>query len=139
MWVLAAITAVAASAGEMVVIVNKSNAAANLSPKQVKNHFMRIVADWSNGEKVRPVDQPGGTPIRSAFLDKLIGMSPAEFERYWIEKQYSNAENPPMKAPDDATVIKLVATLKGGIGFVSQESLAAADNASVKPVLSVPQ
>jgi len=60
---------------------------------------------------------------RSAFL-KLIGMSKVEFD-HWIEKQYASAETPPMKAPDETAVINFVGMLKGAIGFVSRETLAA--------------
>ena len=129
----------AAQAAELVVIVNKSNSTAALNAKQAKNYFMKVVADWSGGEKVRPVDVPTAGAVRNLFLSKLVGLSAGEFERYWIEKQYASAENPPVKAPDEATVIKLVSTLKGGIGFVSKEALASANSDGVKPVLSITQ
>jgi ABC-type phosphate transport system substrate-binding protein len=126
-----------ARAGEMVVIVNKQNPTPDLNAKQAKNYFMRVIGEWKNGEKVRSVDQSGGGAVRDAFLAKLVGMSAGEFERYWIEKQYANAENPPLKAPDEATVIKLVATMKGSIGYVSKDAFAASKNDAVKAVLTV--
>ena len=49
-------------------------------------------------------------------------MSPTELERYWIERQYASADTPPAKAPDDATVIRIVKAFKGAIGFVSKEA-----------------
>ena len=91
------------------------------------------VAAWGNGEKVRPVDQAGDADGAAAFVAKVLGMSAADFERYWIEKQYASADNPPTKAPDDASVIKLVKAFKGGIGFVSKEAATAA-GADVKVV-----
>jgi hypothetical protein len=101
LWIASAalmVTTPPARADELVVIVNKANAAEKMTPKQVKNHYMRIQGTWSNGEKVKPVDLPPTAVPRNAFLAKLIGMSNAEFDRYWIEKQYANAETPPMKA-----------------------------------------
>lgn len=124
------------AAGEVVVIVNAANPAGALDAKQVKNHYLKLTPTWANGEKVRPVDQAGAEEGRTAFMAKVLGMKAADFERYWIEKQYASAENPPTKVPDDAGVIKLVKTFKGGIGFVSKEAALAA-GADVKIVHTV--
>jgi ABC-type phosphate transport system substrate-binding protein len=130
------LSAQAASAGELAVIVNAANPQAALDAKAVKSHFLKTIAAWGNGEKVRPVDQAGDGGARAAFVSKVLGMSPADLERYWLEKQYASADNPPTKAPDDASVIKLVKAFKGGIGFVSKEAAAAAGD-EVKVVLTV--
>jgi ABC-type phosphate transport system substrate-binding protein len=125
-----------AAAEEIAVIVNPANPASSLEAKQVKAHFLKTIGTWGNGEKVRPVDQAGAGPEREAFVSKVLGMSATEVERYWIEKQYASADNPPTKAPDDASVIKLVKTFKGGIGFVTK-SAAVAAGADVKVVMTV--
>ena len=130
------LSASAAAAGELVVIVNAANPQAALDAKAVKSHFLKTIGSWSNGEKVRPVDSAGDAAVRAAFVTKVLGMSQADFERYWLEKQYASAENPPTKAPDDASVIKLVKAFKGGIGFVSKDAAAAA-GADVKVVLTL--
>jgi ABC-type phosphate transport system substrate-binding protein len=130
------LTAQAAAAGELAVIVNAANPSATMDAKAVKAHFLRTLGAWSSGEKVRPVDSSGEPALREAFVAKVLGMSTADLERYFLEKQYASADNPPTKAPDDASVIKLVKAFKGGIGFVSKESAAAA-GADVKVVLTV--
>ena len=125
-----------ASAREMVVIVNASNAAASLTPRAARASFLKSTPAWSNGERIRPVDISGTSPLRSAFLAKVLGMSSEDLERYWIEKQYVSAEPPPQKATDEAAAIKLVKTTQGAIGFVSREALLGSD-AGVKAVLAV--
>jgi hypothetical protein len=130
------LTAPVVSAGELAVIVNTANPQAALDAKAVKSHFLKAISAWGNGEKVRPVDSAGDAAARTAFVSKVLGMTAADFERYWLEKQYASADNPPTKAPDDASVIKLVKAFKGGIGFVSKEAAAAA-GADVKVVLTV--
>ena len=129
-------SAQAASAAELAVIVNAANPQAALDAKAVKSHFLKTIASWGNGEKVRPVDQAGEGAARAAFVAKVLGMSAADLERYWLEKQYASADNPPTKAPDDASVIKLVKAFKGGIGFVTKEAAEVA-GADVKVVLTV--
>ena len=130
------LSAQAASAAELAVIVNAGNPQAALDVKAVKSHFLKTIASWSNGEKVRPIDQAADAGARAAFVAKVLGMSGADLERYWLEKQYASADNPPTKAPDDASVIKLVKAFKGGIGFVSKDAAEAA-GADVKVVLTV--
>jgi hypothetical protein len=131
-----AVAATAASAGELAVIVNAANPQTTLDAKAVKAHFLKTISTWSNGEKVRPVDSSDDAGARAAFVSKVLGMSASDFERYWLEKQYASADNPPTKAPDDASVIKLVKAFKGGIGFVSKDAAAAA-GVDVKVVLTV--
>ena len=128
------LTGKAAAADELAVIVNVANPTAALDAKAVKARFLKTLSTWSNGDKVRPVDQSDATPKRAAFLGEGPGDVATELERYWIEKQYANADTPPAKAPDDATVIRIVKTFKGAIGFVSKE---AAEREGVKVVLIV--
>lgn len=125
-----------ASAREMVVIVNASNGAASLTPRAARASFLKSSSTWSNGEKIRPVDINGASPLRAAFLAKVLGMTSEDLERYWIEKQYVSAEAPPQKAADEAAAIRLVKSTQGAIGFVSREALASGD-AGVKAVLTV--
>jgi len=77
---------------------------------------------------LRSAESPAASdpcPLARTMFLKLIGMSTVKFDRYWIEKQYASAETPPMKAPDETAVINFVGMLKGAIGFVSRETLAA--------------
>ena len=128
------LSAQTAAAEQLAVIVNAANATAGLDSKAVKARFLKTLASWNGGDRVRPVDQSEVTTKRTVFLEKVLGMTAAELERYWLERQYATGDTPPAKAPDDATVIKLVKTFKGAIGFVSKE---AAETAGVKVVLLV--
>jgi len=124
-----------AQAEELVIIVNTANPNAALSLAQAKSYFMKKTGTWQNGEKVRPVDRDGESPERKALLAKVLGLSSDELKRYWIERQYASADQPPASVPDDASVLKFVAFFKGGIGFVSKSALAGAQG--VKPVLTL--
>ena len=128
------LTAPIATAGDLVVIVNAANPIAAMDAKAVKAAYLKVSPTWGNGEKTRPIDME--SPERAAFLAKVLGMTATDLERFWIEKQYASGDNPPTKASDEATVIKLVKTFKGGIGFVSKAAAAAA-GADVKIVLTV--
>ena len=71
-----------AAAEELAVIVNVGNATSRLDAKAVRARFLKTLATWGNGDRVRPVDQSDATAKRAAFLGKVLGMSPTELERY---------------------------------------------------------
>jgi len=126
-----------AAAADIVVIVNAANSTATLDKAAVKAYYMNTKSTWSDGAKVRPVDNPDDVAGRAQFVTKVLGLSVAEFERYWIERQYASGDGPPAKATDGASVIKLVELFKGGIGFVDKAALDKAGNAKVKVVLTL--
>ena len=127
----------AEASAQVVVIVNEGNPASSLSQDDVRAYFMKAEPRWRNGEKVRPIDQTGSSAERGTFISTVLGISDAEFERYWIEKQYASAEQPPVRAPNPGAVITLVKSFEGGIGFVSQAVWEAADQTGVKVVYTV--
>jgi ABC-type phosphate transport system substrate-binding protein len=126
----------ASQAEELVVIVNAANPNASLTQQQVKAYFLKKNPSWANGEKVRPVDRDGDSSERTAML-KILGYNSDELKRYWIERQYANADQPPASVPDEASVLKFVSFFKGGIGFITKSGLAKAGGQGVKPVLTL--
>ena len=56
----------AASAADLVVIVNSANPTAAMDAKSVKAHFLKTKAAWADGEAVRPVDHSGEAKQRAA-------------------------------------------------------------------------
>lgn len=127
-----------ARASEIVVIVNAANPVATLDKAAVRAYYLKLKPNWADGEKVRAVDIPSEAGERAEFVTKVLGMSVAEFERHWIERQYANGDGPPSKAPDEAAVIKLVQLFKGGIGFVTRAALEKAGDARIKVVHTAP-
>jgi ABC-type phosphate transport system substrate-binding protein len=116
------IIAVSADAAELAVVVHPSNPTAALDAKSIRSLFLKTQPTWKHGERVRPIDLADQSPQRAAFLDKVLQLTAAEFERYWVERQYSQGDIPPLKAADEASVIKFVSTLTGTIAFVSKEA-----------------
>ena len=126
-----------AAAEELVVIVNAANPVGPLTVQEVKGYFLKKIPVWRNGEKVRPADRNAEGPDRAAFLSKVLSMSSDELQRYWLERQYANADHPPAGLDDDASVVKFVSFFKGGIGFVARSALSKAGAEGVKPVLTI--
>jgi ABC-type phosphate transport system substrate-binding protein len=117
---------------ELVVIVHTASPAASLTADQVRAYYLKKQAAWSDGSKVRPVQQSGDA--REGFVKRVLSMSATEFERYWLQLKYSAAESPPKQVDTDDDAIKFVGAMKGAIGFIDAASLDPAAKAKVKAV-----
>jgi hypothetical protein len=129
-----------APATEIAIIVNKENTVEKLSAGEVKLYWLRkIKKRWPDLNKnIKPVDRKGGNPEQEAFYAKVLGMSAADVETYFSQKQYESGEKPQDKFPTDAAIIDFVSEEAGAIGFVNSASLTAEAKAKVKVVLLVP-
>jgi ABC-type phosphate transport system substrate-binding protein len=139
-----------ASRKKVVVIVNAANPVDGLRPPQIRELFLKrhttwrtVVADISDRkgfdetEQVRPVDLAGGQDERRLFLEKVLEMSSASLERHWVKVQYQNATDPPIQAENAERMIRMVGSLKGGLGFVYEDALTEEARKKVKVVLTV--
>jgi len=117
--------------GEMAVIVNAENPVTTMTASQVKLTYLRkINKRWKELNKnIVPVDRKTDNEIRKAFLKDVLQMSADEVTRYFTEREYQNAEAPPIKLSTDEEIIEYVESNVGAIAFVNK--------ASVKPTNKV--
>jgi len=149
---LAASAACAARTQEkkLVVIVHASNPVDSLRPQQIRDLFLKKHPTWrgelvdvgdrkgfDETEVVKPVDLPGNTEERRAFLSKVLEMSAASLERYWVKVQYQSATEPPAQADNSDRAIRLVGSQKGGLAFVAESALTEETRKKVKVVYTV--
>jgi ABC-type phosphate transport system substrate-binding protein len=132
-WCSALLADVSLAGRELSVIVHKASPAQSLSVEEARVYYLKKQLAWSDGTKVRPVEQSGD--VRDGFVKRTLGMSVTEYQRYWLELKYSAAESPPKQVEDDADVVRFVGAMKGAIGFVDSESLDPAALGKVKVVL----
>jgi ABC-type phosphate transport system substrate-binding protein len=128
-----------APAAEIAIIVNKENTIEKLSVGEAKLYWLRkIKKRWPDLNKnIKPVDRKSGNAEQDAFYSKVLGMSAADVETYFSQRQYEAAEKPQDKFNSDAAIIDFVAEEAGAIGFVNTASLSAEAKAKVKVVLIV--
>ena len=122
-----------AGAGRQVaVIVNRAVPTSSLTTEAIRAYYLKQHKEWPSGEKVRPVQQEG--QAHAAFVGKVLKMSSADYERYWLERKYAAAETPPKLADDDEAVVKFVGALKGAIGYIDAASLDEKARSKVKVI-----
>lgn len=125
----------AAAARRLAVVVHRSSPVSSLSAEAVRAYFLKQHKEWAGGDKVRPVQQEG--PAHAGFLAKVLKLSAADYERYWLERKYSAAETPPKSVEDDAAVAKFVGAMKGAIGYVDWAALDESARGKLKVIHAV--
>jgi ABC-type phosphate transport system substrate-binding protein len=122
------------SAGDIVVIINAENPVSALTVSQVKLTYLRkINRRWKEINKnILPVDRKTESDLRKSFLKDVLQMSADELSRYYTEREYQNAEAPPVKLSSDAEVIAYVESNIGAIAYVNKNAIQ--NNAKVKVV-----
>jgi hypothetical protein len=72
------------------------------------------------GVKVIPFNHPAGTPDRVGFDRVVLGMSPDEVGRYWVDQKIRGGEPPPRTIDSAALLLRVVAALPGSLGYVRE-------------------
>jgi hypothetical protein len=125
--------ALAANAGELVVIVSARSAVTMLRAEQAAELFLAETARFPDGSEATAVDLAPGTPQRDEFYLKVANRTPALMKAYWTKRIFTGRGQPPRELPDSAAVRKLVAENPGMIGYIDRAAL----DASVRAVLVV--
>jgi ABC-type phosphate transport system substrate-binding protein len=124
----------AAQSAPFVVVVHRENQVSTISRGDAAAYFLKRSLKWPGGADVRPVNQPGGSPITAAFSVGVLHRAPNVVEAYWQQQIFSGRATPPPERPDDAAVVEYVAANPGAIGYVSPSAV----TALVKVVRLVP-
>lgn len=120
----------------MCIIVNAENPVSTLTASQVKLTYLRkINKRWKELNKnIVPVDAKTNGEGRKKFLTEVLDMTQDELTRYFTEREYQNAEAPPMKLTTDEEILAFVSNNIGAIAFVPKSLVK--PESKVKIVLS---
>ena len=123
-----------AGAGEIVVVAHPTLPVESLSADELRGIYKGEVIFVAR-MKVHPVTYANRVPVFEGFLGSVVGMTPGQYEGYWIKEVFHSGRVPPRKAVSPADVVGIVATEPGAIGYVPAEALRGVN--SVKRVYSV--
>jgi ABC-type phosphate transport system substrate-binding protein len=117
--------AVAQKVDSLVMVANKSNASAsNLNKSDAKRLLLGETTSWPNGRKVVVVLGTFGSANRNAVLQKVCGMSEAEYTRHNLQATFmGETVASVMEAPSAAVVRSYVKTNPGAVGFLRESEV----------------
>lgn len=128
-----ALSAHAAAAADVVVIVSARSQVFSLRPDQVADIFLGQSGHFPDGAEAVALDLGIGSPLRDEFYAKVAAKSPALLKAYWTKMIFTGRGKPPRDAPNSAAVRKQVAENPALIGYIDRDAL----DSSVRPVLVI--
>ena len=116
---------------DILVVVNVGVEAHALSVDVVRDFFLKNKTYWSATNKALALHSTDKA-LRNDFRDKVLQMSAAEEERYWIAEQVRGKKQEPVAFPN---TLKAVFKLKGAVSYVYRKDFV---GGVAKVVLVVP-
>jgi ABC-type phosphate transport system substrate-binding protein len=104
------------------VIVNPNKPLPSVDRQFLADAFLKKATTWSNGEGIRPVDLPPGSPVRRQFTDEILHRSISEVKGYWQQRIFSGRDVPPPELDSDEAVVAYVLRYDGAVGYVSGDA-----------------
>jgi ABC-type phosphate transport system substrate-binding protein len=104
-----------------VVIVHGSHAGTAIQREQLVSIFLRNVARWGDGTRIRAVDQSTRSAVRERFSRHALGQPTLSVVHYWNGQIQKGGARPPTVKQGDQKVVEFVAKTPGAIGYVSAD------------------
>lgn len=107
-----------ADSPEIAVIVHKSNGVPPMNRAQLGAIFKAKSTQFTGGGRADPVNLAPDDAVRQEFDLAVLGMTPDEVERYWLDSKIRSGVGSPRKLSGPDAVIRFVAGDETGIGYV---------------------
>jgi hypothetical protein len=113
-----------AFAGEakLVIVVAKGSAVTNISRGDLKHCFLGDQVSAS-GKLLVPFNAAVGSPERSGFDKVVLGMTPDEVGRFWVDRKVRGQGVAPRSLPSAAHIVKVTAKFPGAISYLRVDQL----------------
>jgi ABC-type phosphate transport system substrate-binding protein len=123
----------AATAADLVVIVNPQSGVEKLSKDEVIDIFLGRYRKLPGGRVALPIDVAESGTERARFYQLLVKKSSSEMSSYWARLVFSGQTSPPFQVPDAKTAIELVQSSPNAIAYVDRTAV----NSKVKVVFEL--
>ncbi len=123
-----------AGAEEMAIIVHPSNAITDLTLNDFKHLYLRRQKTFPNRITAAPFDVADNAQLRDDFLMLVTEKTSKQLESYWAYLIFSGEGEPPIKVESYETMLKMVSTNSGGIGYLPKSLV---NDELVKVVLTI--
>src|SRR5690242_14270301 len=101
-----------AATGELLVVVASSVAIVDISSATLRRVFTGYVTELG-GKRLIPVNQAVNTPVRTRFDRAVLGLSPEEVGRFWVDRRIRDESPPPRTVPTPELAVRVAASLPG--------------------------
>jgi len=99
------------------VVANISPPPFTLGKQEIRNLFM----GGSSKFKLYPVTLTGDNDARMVFNTKVIGLTEARIQSYWVQMRFSGRLKEPVALASESEVLEHLKNNKGAIAYVSSD------------------
>ncbi|HEX3760710.1 MAG TPA: hypothetical protein VHW23_18475 [Kofleriaceae bacterium] len=107
---------------KLVVVVAKGSSLTNISRDDLKRCYLGEPVS-GGGKTLVPFNAANGTPDRTGFDKAVLGMSPEEVGRFWVDRKVRGQSGAPRALPSAAHMAKVAAKFPGAIGYLTEDQL----------------
>lgn len=107
---------------KLVVVVARGSPVTSISRTDLRRCFTgdRIEA---GGKTLVPFNATPSSPERAGFDRAVLGMSPDEVGRFWVDRKIRGQSGAPRSLPSPAHIAKVAAKFPGAIGYLPADRL----------------
>jgi ABC-type phosphate transport system substrate-binding protein len=118
-------TGVAQRSDTLVMVANKNNAAAaKMNKIEARKLLLGQTTSWPDGGKVTIVLRAMGSSDRTSVLQKVCGMSEAEYTRHNLQATFmGETVASVVEAPSPAAIRNFIRSNPGAVGFLRESEV----------------
>ena len=119
----------AQAARPLLVIVAQATGLTDISAALLRRAFEGYPAEYQPGKRLLPLNHPISSPERQRFDRAVLGLTPDEVGRFWVDQRIRSAGQPPRTLPSPELAVRVVLSFAGAITYTTADM--------VKPGLNV--
>ena len=107
-----------ASADSLAIVVSKESPILTLTEYELKKLYLGTNISGPTGTRIIPFNQAPSSPDRVLFESRVLGMTPDEVARYWIDRKIRGQGVPPKVVSPADLLQKVVSRLEHSVAYV---------------------
>lgn len=116
-------TARAQEADSLAIVVAKDSPIQELSEFELKKLYLGANISDSSGHRIVPFNQAPSSPDRLLFEQRVLGMTPDEVARHWIDHKIRGGGSAPKAISPAELLQKVVSRMPHSLGYVRATSV----------------
>lgn len=119
----------AQAARPLLVVVGHATGLTDISTALLRRAFEGYSAEYQPGKRLLPLNHPTSSSERQRFDRVVLGLTPDEVGRFWVDQRIRGNGQPPRTLPSPELAVRVVVSFPGAITYTTAEM--------VKPGLNV--
>jgi len=102
----------------LAVVVARTSPIKQLSQFELKKLYLGSIINDPSGERIVAFNQAPSSPDRVAFEERVLGLSPDEVARYWIDRKIRGEGGAPKAVGSVELLQRVVSKLEHSVAYV---------------------